>query len=146
MSRIAAATLTALSFGLLAPLAGCDDPIEGFTPDVVVEAFECEGSAYGKSMDTASPEPTEVWAEVDGADIVMHLDNLDANCCPSPDADVNISGSDITVLFEDVTDNNPCDCTCITDFTVTIESVDQGSYTVDVQYNSSSIGTVDVEV
>ena len=107
---------------------------------------ECEGSVYGKDMDTATPEPTEIWAEADGRDVILHLDNLDANCCPSADATITFTDLDILVEFEDVTSGDPCDCSCIIDFVITIEDLDAGTYSIDVDYHGAIIGSTDVEV
>jgi len=111
-----------------------------------IDYGECEGSAYDKDMDTGSTEPTEVWAEADGRDVLLHLDNLNVNCCPSPDAAVTHDGTDILVEFEDVTSDTACDCTCVMDFTITIEDLDAGTYSIEVDHNGSDLDTVEVVV
>ena len=130
----------------LAFATGC----ELVTQQALVTAGSCEGDAYGKDMssDPAEPEPVEpdIWAEADGVDIVLHLDDLDANCCPSPGADLVIDGSDIAVSFEDVTSDEACGCMCITDFEVRIPDVGPGDYTLDVDFNGSDLATVEVTV
>ncbi len=122
--------------------------LAGFRAEVT--AGSCEGDAYGKDMsvDTGLPEGVEpdVWAEADGDDILLHLDDLEANCCPSPGADLTLSGTEIQVDFEDVTADEACSCMCITDFELRIPDVGAGSYTLDVDYNGSDLATVEVEV
>ena len=133
----------ALTLGTVA----CDE--NGANPNFgayLVEAGECEGNGYGKDMDTAEPEPTEIWAEADGRDVILHLDNLQANCCPSADAVITLDGADILVEFDDVTTGDPCDCECIIDFVITIEDLDAGTFTIEVDYNGTSLGSTDVEV
>jgi len=130
-------------------LAACFEPAGSLSADVV-EA-ECIGSPYERSAlfldDTAEPEDDPVvTAEVDGSDILVYLNAITANCCPSPAADVAVAGSDITVDFEDVTNNEMCDCECITNFTVEIASVDPGTYDITVNYHGSVLGEVQVEV
>jgi hypothetical protein len=146
MSRIATAPLYALAI-TLALTTGCEQGTEssGFS-GYTVDAGECEGTNYDKEYDTAAPEPMEVSAEVDGQDVLLHLDNLDANCCPSPDAVITLDGFDMLVEFDDVTSGDPCDCMCVTDFLVTIEDLDAGSYSIDVDYNGGIIATVEVEI
>ena len=145
MTRIALMTASTLALTLSA--TGCETG--GENPNFgayLVEAGQCEGNSYDKDLDTASPDPMDVWAEADGRDILLHLDNLDANCCPSPDATITFDGTNILVEFEDVTSGEPCDCTCITDFLVTIEDLDAGSYTLEVDYMGGSIGSAEVEI
>lgn len=146
MSRIATAPLYALAL-TLAFTIGCDEG--GESPNFgafTVDAGECEGSDYDKEYDTAAPEPTEVWAEADGRDALLHLDNLNANCCPSADAVITLDGFDMLVEFDDVTTGDPCECMCITDFLITIEDLDPGTYTIDVDYDGGTIGTVELEI
>ncbi len=107
---------------------------------------DCEGDTYAKDMDTGAADPMEIWAEADGRDLVLHLDNLDANCCPSADAVITFDGTDILVEFDDVTTEDPCDCTCIMDFEITIEDLDAGSYSIEVDYHGSIIGEAEVEI
>ncbi|MBW2255897.1 MAG: hypothetical protein JRI25_15040 [Deltaproteobacteria bacterium] len=133
-------------------LAACFEPTEstGLSADVV--DGECLVSAYDRSDapyldDTAEPaDDPSVSAEVDGSDILVYLHAIDANCCPSPAADVTLAGSDITVDFVDVTNDDVCDCECISDFTVEIGSVDPGTYDITVLYYGSVLGEVEVYV
>jgi hypothetical protein len=132
-------------------LAACFESTgTGLSADVV--DAECLGSAYERSDasyldDTAEPEEdSSVSAEVQGSDILVYLHAIDANCCPSPDAEVTLDGSDITVDFVDVTNDDVCDCMCVSDFTVQIASVDPGAYDITVLYYGSVLGEVEIEV
>ena len=120
---------------------GMDEPEQA-----LVTAGECEGDAYAKSMDTGGVEPMEIWAEADAAGIMLHLDNLAANCCPSPGAQVNVEGFEIVVAFDDVTAADECGCMCITDFTVEIGANQPGEYTIDVDYDGAYLGSTTVEL
>ncbi len=120
---------------------GQDEPLQA-----PVTAGDCEGDAYAKSMDTGDADAMEIWAEADATGIILHLDNLSANCCPSPEAEVVISGSEIDVAFEDVTGEDACLCTCITDFTVEIAADEPGEYAIDVDYHGEYLGSTTVEV
>ncbi len=145
MSRIAFLAVSTLALTLT--IAGCELGGEGPSSGAfTIITGDCEGDGYGKDMDTGSPDPTAVWAEADGRDAVLHLDNLLANCCPSADATVTIDGTDILVEFEDVTTEDPCDCMCVTDFLITIEDLDPGAYTIEVDYDGSIIGDAEVEI
>jgi len=121
----------------------------GLSADVL--DAECMGSAYERSAlyldDTAEPaDDPVVSAEVVGADILLYLNGITANCCPSPNAEVTLEGSEITVDFVDVTNNEMCDCECISNFTVEIASVDPGAYDITVYYYGSVLGEAAVEV
>jgi hypothetical protein len=145
MSRLATAPLAAL---VLVFTIACEEQ-GGETPNggaYLVETGECEGNAYAKDMDTGAAEPMEVRAEADGRDILLYLDNLTANCCPSADATISYDGFDILVEFEDVTTGDPCDCECVMDFVVTMEDFTPGTYSIEVDYRGSIIGAVDVEI
>jgi hypothetical protein len=136
-------TLLALASALLA--GGCS--LVAPTADIITGS--CEGSAFDKDMssDTANPEvDPEVWGEADGDDIVLHLENLDANCCPSAGADIVQDGFSIEVDFQDVTADEACGCMCVMDFEVRIADLGPGSYSVDVDYNGSDLAVVEVEV
>lgn len=142
---------TPVLFAILAlacdPATTDDTDPGGTSGDLVATAGECEGSPYEKSLtdDTAGSE-TVIWAEADGATIVLHLDDLVANCCPSPGADLARDGFALTVDFHDVTDGTPCDCVCVTDFRVEIPDNEPGSYTLDVLFNGSALGAATVDV
>jgi hypothetical protein len=125
---------------------GCESIVDPEGSDVDITAGECEGSPYGKDMDTGGPVEPEVWAEADGADILLHLDDLTANCCPSPGADIAISGSDISVDFHDVTGDEACNCICVMDFQVRIPDPGSGDYTIDVDHNGVDLDVVEVRV
>ncbi len=123
-------------------LAACGGSLVG---GVDITAGDCEGSPYGKSFDTAAPEP-EVWAEADGSTILLHLDDLTANCCPDPDADVTRDEFEITVAFDDLESGWGCDCMCIMDFTVEISGNDPGTYDIDVLFHEAELGSTTVDV
>ncbi len=94
-------------------------------------AGACEGSPYGKDMDTGAPDlETTFGATADGDDILIAIDNLDANCCPSPGADITIVDSDIAVDFHDITTDEACNCMCVMDFEIRIPAVGPGDYTI----------------
>ena len=114
---------------------------ESFGGSEVLEPGECEGSPYERADSTAS-----VWAEVDGSTILVHLDDLTANCCPSPDADITLEDDLFTVDFFDVTDDDMCDCECIMDFTVAIDEVSVGTYDIDVFYYGTLLDELTVMV
>ncbi len=110
---------------------------------------DCKATPDAKdvSVDTAGYEPTfSMSAEVSGDDVVLHMVDVDANCCPSPGAAVSTEGSVITVDFSDVTSDTSCDCMCVFDFDVTIEGGSAGTWTLDVYDDGLSRGTVEVTV
>jgi hypothetical protein len=144
MSRI-----TALAPLLLGSLVACEEAVENIGPATGatwVEAGECEGSAYDKDLDTGTADPFELRVEVDHWDVTVYLDNLEANCCPSPDASYTADGDSLLVVFEDVTTGDPCDCECIMDFEITLEDVPPASYTLEVEYRGGIIGSAEVEI
>lgn len=115
-----------------------------------VEVGECQGTPdrRGPSVDTAGWEPSpSVSATVEGADVVLHLDEIFANCCPSPGASATY-GEDgtIDVQFHDVTTEDPCDCMCVFDFDVRLEDVPSGHWTVEVYDDGEYVGQADVDV
>ena len=129
-----ASTLLAVGCGVVAPSA------EIFTGS-------CEGSPYAKDFDTGGVDlETAIWAEADGDDVVLHLDNLDANCCPSAGADIAVDGFSVEVDFEDVTAEDACGCMCVMDFEVRIPELGPGDYSIDVDYNGADLETVEVTV
>jgi hypothetical protein len=128
---------------LLPLLAACGDGLLGGAD---VTAGECEGSPYEKSLDTGAPAEPDIWAEADGSDILLHLDDLTANCCPDASADVTRDDFDLTVEFEDVKSGYGCDCMCITDFLVEIGDNDPGTYTIDVVYDGEDLASTTVDV
>ena len=137
-----ALTAVVVTFGL-AFISGC----EGVAGDAIVEAGSCEGDTVEKDMDTGFEElETTFGVSVDGADIVIAIDNIDANCCPSPGADVTFSDADIHVDFQDVTGDDGCLCTCTTDFEIRIPDVDPGDYTIDLDYNGDDLDTLEITV
>jgi len=148
MTRIASAATLALVFAL-AMTIGCDEQ-GGENPNFgafVIDAGECESSGLGKDMDTGSADPVAVYAEADGRDVILHLDNINANCCPSPDAVITFDGTDMLVEFDDESNvDESCDCTCIMDFTITIEDLDPGSYSIEVDHDGAIIGDTEVEI
>ena len=125
--------------------AGCGLTV--FTADVT--AGSCEGDAYGKDMsfDTGFESPeTTFGTTVDGSDIVIEIDDVAANCCPSPGADITTSGTGIHVDFQDVTADEACGCTCVMDFEIRIPDVGPGDYTIDLDYNGEDLTTLEVSV
>ncbi len=116
-------------------------------PSAEITAGSCEGSPYEKDMDTGSSEPeTTFGATADGDDIVIAIDNLTANCCPSPGADIVIDGANIAVDFQDVTSDEACNCMCVMDFEIVVPGVGPGSYTIDLDYNGGDLDTLEVTV
>jgi type 1 fimbria pilin len=123
--------------------SGCDQ----YTLKAEVQAGSCEGDAYGKDMDTGGAEiETTFGATADGDDIVIEIDDLDANCCPSPGADITTSGFDIQVDFQDVTADEACGCMCVMDFEIRIPDVLPGDYTIDLDYNGTFVASLEVTV
>lgn len=107
------------------------------------------GSSYarGPSLDETGYTPDfTMTAEVDGDDVVLHMIDVDANCCPSPGASATYSGSTIRVDFSDVTADEACDCVCVFDFDVRIADVPAGTWTLDVYDDGESRGTLEVTV
>jgi hypothetical protein len=146
MSRFTVLGLALLTIGAT---VGCEIEEENIGPATgatSVVAGDCEGNAYEKDMDTGTVEPFELTATADGRDVVLYLDNLEANCCPSPDATYTADGESLLVLFEDVTGADACDCECIMDFEVTLEDVPPADYTLEVEYRGAIIGSAEVTV
>ncbi|MFZ5479383.1 MAG: hypothetical protein ACOZNI_21645 [Myxococcota bacterium] len=108
---------------------------------------DCKSSA-AKSAEPDSGYVAEfsMSAEVVGDDVVLHMVDVDANCCPSPGAAISTDGSTITVDFSDVTADTACDCNCVFDFDVTIADVPSGTWTLDVYDDGVSRGTLEVTV
>jgi hypothetical protein len=140
-----------LLFAVIATFAvtyatGCESIVAPGSGVVDITTGECEGSPYEKDMDTGAPAGPDVWAEAVGVDIVLHLDDLTANCCPSPGAEISISGTDIHVDFQDVTSDEACNCICVMDFALRIPDPGAGEYTLDVDHNGQDLATVEVSV
>ena len=127
-------------------LLACDPPDGEDGPYVAdVLAGDCEGSGMDAfALIADAPPALEVIA--DGSTVLVTLHNIDANCCPSPDADVTVSPSQIEILFEDVTADDACGCTCITDFDIEVSDVEPGLYSLDVYVNGGFFETAEVEV
>lgn len=117
--------------------------------DASIEVGECEGSAIRASNDDTGGSSFEsvvsVVVDPTGA-LVVVMDDMAANCCPSPSATVDIAGADVAITFRDVTSETSCDCMCITDFTVTTAVFPAGAYTVTVDYDEVPYGPFDVTV
>ena len=145
--KILATSMLAALFTL--GVVGCtpiddDDPQDG--PFVgAIDAGDCEGDAYDEFM-MGAEDPSPLTVDVDGSNLLVHLEDIDANCCPSPGADIDVSEGLIEIQFEDVTADDACGCMCVTDFDIEVEDVDPGSYTVDVYFNGSYLDSVEVEV
>lgn len=120
-----------------------------------VSTGECEGSPY----DTLSRQPVagdvsddlttsgSGTVDIHVEDGVLVLDYLDmtANCCPSPEATVEIGEGQVAVDLVDVTDNRPCDCVCITDFEVEVRDLAPGAWQVEALFNGALVGGADIE-
>jgi len=120
---------------------GCD----GIGGGAEVFAGSCEGDAYGKDMDTGSDVLEATYdVSADGDVIVIDLGNVEANCCPSPGADVSFDGNDVAVDFHDVTADEACNCMCVIDFEIRIPDVDPGDYTIELTHDGE--GSVILEV
>lgn len=122
-------------------LAACE---ENFEAEGTVTAGECKGSSLGKDMDTGYEPASEVTAEVSGSDILVHLIDVDANCCPDPGVDIVIDGSQISIDFDDLVSDEGCDCMCYTDFDIIVENPGSGSWNIEVTYNGSIFGTTEI--
>jgi len=113
-----------------------------------VEFGECKNDQAARSSldDTGGEEVgATVRAEVTGRHVVVLLEDLLANCCPSPAAEVEVTGSDIRVDFEDVT-GTACRCMCVMDFRVEIGELDPGTYQIQVHHDGALVGEVEVTV
>lgn len=127
-------------------------------PTASATAGECEGTPAartapdalaedGLSQDTAGVEPHPgVSATVGEGVLVLDYLDMTANCCPSPGADLAFAEATLTVDLWDVTDQDPCDCICVTDFQVRVEDLASGPLTVIARFNSSVIGSMEVEI
>jgi hypothetical protein len=107
--------------------------------EVSTTGGDCEGEAF------AAPVPA-VWAETAGSDILLHLDDLTANCCPTPGTTVTLADTTFTVVFDDLAGGGGCWCECVIDFLVTIEDVAAGTWTLDVEYRGAALGSAEVTV
>ncbi|MBN1337638.1 MAG: hypothetical protein JXB39_16925 [Deltaproteobacteria bacterium] len=138
--------MTRFRLFLLPLAAACSSEIIGGSADVT--AGECEGSPYDRALDldTGEKEPV-VWAEADGPTIQLHLDDLVANCCPEPEADVTRDGFALEVAFDDLVEGEyGCDCICYMDFLVEIEGNDAGTYTIAVDYHEETFEGIEIVV
>lgn len=125
---------------LLLLVAACNPPAN-LSADITTG--ECKGTPEAKDRavtDTATEEPgdPDIWAEWTGTDILVHFDNMTANCCPTPSAEFTTSGHEITVDF--VSESDPsmsCDCVCIMDFSVTIGGATPGDWTLYISYDGN---------
>lgn len=112
-----------------------------------ITASECKGSSLGKDLDTGYEPETSLTSEVSGSDIIVHLIDVNANCCPDPGADISIDGNSITIDFYDLVDSgNGCLCMCWTDFDITIENPGAGSWLIEVNHNDSFFGSTEIEL
>lgn len=115
-------------------------------PSADASAGECLGTPDARvAVDTGgfTPDPT-VGARIDGDTLVLEYDQMSANCCPSPAAEVEIEGSTLTVDLRDVVHGDPCDCMCVIDFEVRVDDLDPGDWTVDALFNGARVGTLSV--
>lgn len=116
-----------------------------------VETGECENdvgstSRVAESDQAATPAEPEVLIGLEGEVLVIDYLDMDANCCPSPQVKVEETASTLVVNLEDVAFDDPCDCTCVTDFRVTVEDVDPGVWTVTASYRGEPMATEVVEL
>jgi hypothetical protein len=139
---------------LVVGLLGCSGEAPPSAPgapsgNADVQVGECEGSGYraAAAEDSGSAAEPAVWVEA-GADgsVVVHLDDVTANCCPSPAATFATDGTDVSLTFVDVSAETSCDCWCVTDFVVTSEPLEPGAYDVAVDYNGEGQGTFPVTI
>ncbi len=124
--------------------SGCDSDASS---DATVDFSECQEDAYGKDMDTGNDIiESAIDASVDGDDIVITLDDYEANCCPSPGATITFDSFDIHVDFQEITADEACNCMCVIDFEVRIPDVAPGDYTIDFDYDGADHATLEVTV
>ncbi|MBN1335444.1 MAG: hypothetical protein JXB39_05740 [Deltaproteobacteria bacterium] len=107
---------------------------------VTATGGDCKGEAFA-----VDPTPV-VWAEVEGRDILLHLDDLTANCCPTPGAEITLAGGTFSVVFDDLAGGGGCFCECVIDFVVRIADVASGTWTLDVAYRGADLGSTEVSV
>jgi hypothetical protein len=116
---------------------------------------DCQGSPVSLdfSSDTDSGADTgwswdevTVAVEVDGGTVVLHLLGFPANCCPSPGAEVAVTGSDVRVDFDDVTSDTQCRCSCIQDFDVEVTGLEPGDWQIALWYWEELRAELDVTI
>lgn len=112
-----------------------------------VEVGDCEGSPYRVAADTGGdPAP---WADVDpDGRIRVTFDDRTTDCCPNPAGTFSADGSEVVLDFvtHRFASTSGCDCGCVIDFVVTSEPFAPGEYVLEVIYDGSSEGTLDVVV
>ena len=148
--------ILALTFGT----AGCtitahgdDDDDDGGPGVGDVSAGECEGDGFeimaGGAQDADAIDAEAASAvdlQVSGTSILLHFEDLVANCCPSPGADIDLDGDLIEIDFYDVTADEACGCTCIIDFDLEVVDVAPGDYTVDVYHEGSYLDSFEITI
>ncbi len=122
-----------------APADDTGSPSDDIHGEITTTGGDCEGQAF------AAPTPV-VWAETDGRDVLLHLDDLTANCCPTPGAAITHSDTTFTVVFDDLAGGGGCFCECVIDFLVRIADVAPGTWTLDVEYRGAPLGSAEVTV
>jgi hypothetical protein len=139
-------------FALPGLLAACDPSADA---DVV---GDCQGSPVSLDLssdtDSGPDTPDTGWswdevtvtAEVDGGTVVLHLLGFPANCCPSPGADVTVTGSDVRVEFDDVTSDTQCKCSCVQDFDVEVTGLESGDWRIALWYWEELRAELDVTI
>ena len=155
------AIATALWSGILTfAMVGCpisahdDDDTSDDGPTVAdASAGDCEGDGFEimaggeQDADEADAEAAStVDLQVSGTSLLLHFEDLVANCCPSPGADVDVIGDLIEIDFSDVTSDEACGCTCIMDFDLEIVDVVEGDYTVDVYHDGTFLDSFEISV
>lgn len=110
-----------------------------------ITTSECKGNVL--KSDTGYEPQSQVIAELSGADILLHLIDVNSNCCPDPSSSLNIDGYTISVDFDDLkTGADGCRCMCYMDFDITIPEPGSGLWNIEVNYNGSIFDTVEIEI
>lgn len=124
-----------MHFSLALLLFGC--PLELHPkPSGEVETGECLGTPGESARLAEAPEEApEVIFLVEDGQLVLDYLAMEANCCPSPRVEVETGPHSVSVDLQDVSFDDPCDCTCLTDFVVRVSDLEPGAWTVSAHFN-----------
>ncbi len=106
-----------------------------------IDVGECEGSPEEMDADGG------LSATAAGSTVTVAFGDVDANCCPSPSAVIERGVQTLSVaLSTSDGSEGECDCWCIQDFTVPVENVAAGTWTVYGSVDGSEFGEAAVVV
>lgn len=117
----------------------------GSTGEAEIDFGDCKAdatrNAAATSGDTGQLPDTTVHGEAVDGHLVVHIDDLRANCCPSPAATFTRSGASVDVELTTVTATSSCDCSCVFDVSVTSpDEYEAGEWSVDVRVDGALLG------